>query len=117
MAGPHLLHLARRRLAWLLCIALLLPFAQVAGTTHLQSHVAEASLVGNGPSDDREHLHQRCDLCALATTAASPFLPVAAAGPQLGRDLPAPPVVLAASTTLARPLAWFRSRAPPQPSP
>ncbi len=54
---------SRRRLAWLLWLALLLPLAQAAGAWHVITHEAERT-----GSDESRHgpVHSQCDLCLAA---------------------------------------------------
>ena len=75
MHEQALLAWLRRHLRWLLCFALLLPAAQVAGAVHLLSHLAKAEQ-GRG-SQDTADLPQ-CQLCPLAAavgTGGAPSTP------------------------------------------
>ena len=62
MNGQRLLGWIRRHLRWLLCFALLLPVAQVAGAVHLLSHLAP---IEQGRTQDGADLPQ-CQICPLA---------------------------------------------------
>lgn len=102
---------AQRRLGWLLCLALLLPMAQVAASWHELSHLAQDSAASG---QERSALHLgHCELClnAAAVHAAGPLTsPLVWTGPAQHHVLPAAPVVAQASTPL---LLAYRSRAPP----
>lgn len=111
MHRPALPLVSRRRLAWLLWLALVLPAAQVAASWHALSHTAAMA----GTDADAKHaLHQtQCDLCLVAAAVASGALPVATPalpGPAARHD-----VVHAAvdSVWQAPPAQAYLSRAPP----
>lgn len=85
MSKVCLLHWARRHLRWLLCFALLLPAAQLAGAVHAFSHLHPASQQqrdDGGPAD----LH--CAICVVAAAVGAGAMPSA-------------PVVLPAATPVA----------------
>ena len=64
MTAPHITALARRKLVWLLWLAMLLPLAQLAGASHLLSHKASQAA---GDADSKQALHQvQCELCVTA---------------------------------------------------
>ena len=101
-----------RRFAWLLWLALAIPFAQAAAARHLLSHPpadAAAAQAGKKPA-----VHQpACDLCLAAATLGDgvpsygmPSLPV----PAVAHERPA-----AASSDVRQPLPVrpYQSRAPP----
>ncbi len=54
---------SRRRLAWLLWLALLLPLAQAAGAWHLITHEVERS---GGDEPRHGPAHSQCELCLAA---------------------------------------------------
>jgi hypothetical protein len=85
MTKDCLLHWARRHLRWLLCFALLLPAAQLAGAVHAFSHL-NASTQQRDPGAPAD-VH--CSICAVAAA-------VGAGG------LPSTPLVLPADATPAR---------------
>ena len=67
MPRSTLLHVARRHLRWLLCLALLLPVAQWASAAHTLTHAADAGR-RSGP-EPASHL-QHCPVCPLAAVVA-----------------------------------------------
>jgi hypothetical protein len=111
MVRATLLHLLRGRgHAWLLALALCLPFAQWASATHALLHLHAA--VG----EERETPAQApsaCDLCVVAATLGNAAPP---AGPQLplAGPLPsAPPLAALTTQRAAERFTSYRSRAPP----
>jgi hypothetical protein len=99
----------RLRLAWLLCLALLLPLAQSMAGWHLLSHVHTSAT----HDDDATTAGEACDLCLLAAGVASGG--VATTGRALAAPAPAADwqgAILAASW-IAAPALAYRSRAPP----
>lgn len=101
MTKDCILHWARRHLRWLLCFALLLPAAQLAGAVHAFTHLnasTQQQRDGGAPVD----LH--CAICAVAAA-------VGAGG------LPSTPVLLPADTSpvqRALPVAPLAVHAAPQ---
>lgn len=82
------LHWARRHLRWLLCFALLLPAAQLAGVVHAFSHL-------NASTQQQRNDGAPVDLhCPICTVAAA----VGAGG------LPSTPILLLADTGAADPV-------------
>jgi hypothetical protein len=72
--------ISRRRLAWLLWLALLLPLAQAAGHWHAASHAASAITGSESEDDDgKVLLPSHCALClsiaALGDGAMAPRAP------------------------------------------
>jgi hypothetical protein len=76
MSFDRIFHALRRRLAWLLCVAVLLPGAQVAATAHAMSHEFAAS--GIAASDLKGDV-QHCAWCVAAVASTSAAPPTAAA--------------------------------------
>ena len=68
MKEQALLAWIRRHLRWLLCLALLLPVAQVAAAVHVLSHLA--TLQDGGGKQDTADLPQ-CQICPLAAAVGS----------------------------------------------
>jgi hypothetical protein len=104
----------RTGLAWLVWLALLLPFAQSAAAWHAYSHMAAAT-ANRDDGNAASHAAQ-CDLCLVAAVVGgpallgnAPALPAAAATPG-----PCPTSAIAAPAT--RPALAYRSRAPPSSS-
>jgi hypothetical protein len=100
MPFDHLLHALRRRLAWLLCVAVLLPGAQLAATAHAMSHEFAAS--GIAASDLKGDV-QHCAWCVAAAASTSAAPPAA------------PPVFLASHAAPGAPLRV--AIVPPQAAP
>jgi hypothetical protein len=66
----------RQHLSWLLCLALLLPAAQVAAAVHALSHTQEATQASTQRDGaDTSHL-QACALCVVAGALGSHAPPV-----------------------------------------
>ncbi len=111
MNEQSILRWIRRHLRWLLCFALLLPLAQVAGAVHVLSHLATAEQ-GRG-SQDTADLPQ-CQICPLAAavgTGGAPSTPLV-----LRLDVPHPTAPLAQVVPGRAPSAPrrpFDSRGPP----
>jgi hypothetical protein len=100
----------RRHLRWLLCLALLLPIAQVAGAVHVLSHLATIEQ-GRGRQDAADL--PQCQLCPLAAAVAVGGAPSTPPAVRLA-VLPAPQVVQAVPGRAAStPRRAFDSRGPP----
>ena len=105
---------------WLLCLALLLPMAQVAAAWHVLSHtIADASFgtsIGTGDAADAKRTlpHQtHCDLCLTASAVSGGALPSASQALAYSVDRH-PASQTAFADVWAAPLAHaYRSRAPP----
>lgn len=101
---------SRRRFAWLLWLALLMPLAQAAAGWHVAAH--ESARAG---SDDGKHgpAHSQCELCLAAAALGSGALPARPAA------LPCPacvheiPSADSGAAALAPTSSAYRSRAPP----
>lgn len=76
MTKDSLLHRARRHLRWLLCFAMLLPAAQLAGAVHAFSHLSVSS---QQPRDDGTSVDLHCGLCAMAAAIGAGGMPSTAA--------------------------------------
>ena len=102
--------LTHRKLSWLLWLALLLPLAQAAATSHGYSHVLKSAIPGD---DSQAPQLDHCDLC-LAAAAVS-----AGALPSVPQSLPAStarhekPALLALGVWPSRTTLAYRSRGPP----
>lgn len=98
-------------MAWLLWLALLLPFAQAAANWHALSHVqADAA----GDRDGKQSLHlAHCDLCltAAAVTGGAPAAPPTALALRAVRH--EAPSQAVATERVAAPVRRYLSRAPP----
>ena len=110
MRVPLFRSVPRRRFAWLLWFALLLPIAQAAATWHALSHTRAEW----GDVRGKQLLHEgHCDLCLIATAlsgAALPGEPPSSPHP-VGRY--EPPQTAPSSGWIALPARAYRSRAPP----
>lgn len=71
MFRDHLLHFLRRRFAWLLAAALLLPVAQAVAAAHAVSHDCGTAQQAGG---EKSHL-QHCPLCTAAAVLGNNVLP------------------------------------------
>ena len=102
--------LSRRRLSWLLWLALLLPMAQAAAKWHGYSHVPGwASQGDESPVPQLDH----CELCLAAASVSAGALPsVAHTLPEPIRRHEQPPR-LAIGLWHAHIALGYRSRAPP----
>jgi hypothetical protein len=96
MLKDCLLHWARRHLRWLLCFALLLPVAQLAGAVHAFTHLNPA---GQQQRDDGAPADVPCAICVVAAAVGGGAMPSAPV--VLLPDLPAPEI---ASIPLPRPV-------------
>ena len=102
---------SQRRFAWLLWLALLLPFAQAAAHWHAMSHVGVS---GPSDNDSKQALHlSHCELCLTAAVVAGGAL---VGEPPVIAPLDAPhaaPAPAAGSAWTALPERPYQSRAPP----
>lgn len=98
MRSATLFEWTRRHLAWLLCFALLLPVAQLAGAAHAFTHLRDYASSHRG-DPDAGHV-QHCPICPVAAALGAGGAPSAAAGLQLAHS-PAP--LVAAITPAAAP--------------
>lgn len=73
MPRDTFLRLLRQRLHWLLCLALLLPMAQLATAAHAVTHTSESGQQA-GDLDAKAHL-QHCPLCTAAAVLGANALP------------------------------------------
>jgi hypothetical protein len=99
-------------LQWLVCVALLLPFAQTFAAWHGLSHWKRADAAA---SDDAAlPLHKAtCEICLAAAAVGHGGTPVAATSlPAPDADAASPAVAPIACTTCA-PVVPYLSRAPP----
>jgi hypothetical protein len=114
MSSPSRRLVARTGLAWLVWLALLLPFAQSAAAWHAYSHTAAAAANRDDGNAAAHAAH--CDLCLVAAAAGGPALPGTA--PVLPASSATPALLaqdrVAAPATLA--VLAYRSRAPPPSS-
>lgn len=100
--------MSRKRLAWLLWFALLLPFAQVAVAAHELSHVQRAEAVSKVSAQPVQ-----CDVCLVAAAVGSGGAASAAhvfTGLTFANE---GPLARPAAPRPAEPPAFFHSRAPP----
>jgi hypothetical protein len=100
----------RTGLAWLVWLALLLPFAQSAAAWHAYSH----SVPGTSRDDGTTAAHAaQCELCLIAAAAGGPALPgstpILPARVETRAPCPQAEIVAPAS----RPALAYCSRAPP----
>ena len=105
----------RQGLAWLMCLALLVPVAMSTAIWHGIAHGLADGIGGARQSGDREQgsLPVHCEQClagAAIGTAALPAAPAALLPPLLRHSAPA--AALPAGW-FAAPLRAYRSRAPP----
>jgi hypothetical protein len=109
MNEQRLLDWVRRHLRWLLCFALLLPVAQLAGAVHVLSHLTRNE---QGRSQDAADAPQ-CQICPLAAAVGAGGAP--STPPHLHFDSPAPTLLVQAVPGRApsAPLRVFDSRGPP----
>jgi hypothetical protein len=107
--------LAPRHLAWLLCLALVLPLAQGASVWHGLSHgVAHAVASSEGDADGPLAAHAaQCDLCLLAAAVGGGSVGAQAPALSLLAVRHAAPSVALRSVGRPAPLLAYRSRAPP----
>jgi hypothetical protein len=114
MKTPRSPRLARRCLAWLVWLGLLLPFAQVGAVAHTLAHArSEQSRDGDGKQAPRA---AHCDLCLIGAAVGSgaPLAQLAPA-PLLALDH-AVPQASRVAVWAAAPTHSYRSRAPPDAS-
>jgi len=95
-----------RRLAWVLALALLLPFAQALAWVHTLSHHGTLRTDANA-------LDAPCAMCLSAAPLAGGALPSAEPVVHAPPAQSAPPLVLARIEPRSAPLALYDSRAPP----
>jgi len=98
-----------RRLAWLLVLALLLPFAQALAWTHTFSH--HTARIDGGAASSLDSPCAACLGAAPLHAGALPSAPLVLAEPSLQQSLQ-PVLREAASPT--QPRLAYRSRAPPR---
>ena len=72
MTKDCILHWARRHMRWLLCFALLLPAAQLAGAVHAFSHLNASK---QQQRDDGAPGDLHCAICAVAAAVGAGGLP------------------------------------------
>jgi len=102
---------ARASLAWLLCLALLLPVAQSTALWHGVSHAASAAQVhDDGTSAPRSSPCDRCLVAAHLGSGAAFATPPSAALSTARHALPRPATT---AQWLATFVPAYRSRAPP----
>ena len=101
----------KRRLAWLLVFALLLPMAQAAASWHLLSHVH--AQLSDRPAGQLATHESPCDLCLTAATLTGAAMP----GPSVNVVPTVTPTETMAvehfAVRYASPLRLYESRAPP----
>lgn len=103
----------RRRLAWLLWLALLLPLAQAAASWHALSHV-QIDVSESGNPDGKQALHQaHCDLCLTVSAVTGGALPGHSTSAPLTAIRHATPLLAGVSASIAAEARAYRSRAPP----
>ena len=106
----------QRYFMWLLCLAFLLPVAQVTAAWHGLSHaIADASGDTKEAADAKRSLpHQtHCDLCLTASAVSGGALPGALPAFVPSVDGHPAPQSLSAEVWVAAPAHAYRSRAPP----
>ncbi len=101
---------SRRRFAWLLWLALLMPLAQAAAAWHVVAH--ESARAG---SDDGKHgpAHSQCELCLAAAALGSGAPPGKAAALPCPACVQEMPSADSGAAALAPAASAYRSRAPP----
>lgn len=102
---------SRRRTAWLLWLALLLPLAQSAAALHGYAHVGTET--GEHRDADPALQAGHCDLCPTAAALAGGGLPAGESTLVLGAGQDSVPRAAAASVWQGLPIPGYRSRAPP----
>jgi hypothetical protein len=106
-------HASRRRLVWLLWLAMLLPVAQAAANWHALSHAAAAAN-NEEPDNGSKALHaSSCALCLSAAVVSSGALPSKPTGLLLLSSSHAAPQVAVHGAHLAADWPAYQSRAPP----
>lgn len=91
MAMHGILRWNRRHLRWLLCLALCLPLAQVAGAAHALSHLGAPA---HSQRLDATAAGDACALCVVAASLGAGALPTAPCAPGVSAP-PQPAPVLA----------------------
>lgn len=112
MFGRSFPSFARRHLGWLLCLALLLPLAQLAGSAHALSHLPQSTQIAHDEDQGEPALHH-CPLCPLASVVGGGALPPAPASLALAALPAATPAVSADPAPATAPARLFRIRGPP----
>jgi len=120
MHSPRSRPVSQRYFLWLLCLALLLPMAQLAAAWHAFSHSivdtrVDAGAHTNQVADGKRALPHpsHCDLCLTASTVSGGALPGASQFLAQSVDRQSAPQAVLADGRVA-PLAHaYRSRAPP----
>lgn len=102
--------ISRRRFAWLLWLAVLMPLAQAAAAWHVVAHEG-----ARAATDDGKHgpPHSPCDLCLAAAalgSGAPPGKPAALPCPACAQEMPGAD---SGADALAPTASVYRSRAPP----
>ena len=106
----------QRYFMWLLCLAFLLPIAQVAAAWHGLSHTGvEASVDRQEAADAKRSLPHpiHCDLCLTASALSGGALPSASQAFALSVGHHAAPQTVGADVCVTPPALAYRSRAPP----
>ncbi|MCD6734140.1 MAG: hypothetical protein LT103_11165 [Burkholderiaceae bacterium] len=101
---------SHRRLAWLLCLALLLPLAQAAGAWHLIRHEIERA---GGDEPRHGPAHAQCELCLAANALGTGSLAGEPPAPFLSACPCEAPRADTAATRHDSAATVYRSRAPP----
>ncbi len=104
---------ARRHLAWLLWLAMLLPLAQAAANWHALSHAATLATGGETDSDSKALHASSCALCLSAAVVSSGALTSAPAGLLLLAGGHAAPQVAVHGVHHTVDWPAYQSRAPP----
>jgi hypothetical protein len=110
--AQHRLELLRRRLPWLLWLALLLPLAQTAAAWHAYSHGRPAAEV-RGVSDAAAPHAVACDLCIAAAAVGGGALRAEPPALALVRARHEAPRSVVPSVGPGRHTPAYLSRAPP----
>jgi hypothetical protein len=105
-ARPWAKSVTTRRLAWVMALALLLPFAQALAWVHTLSHHGSLRL-------DASALDSPCAVCLSAAPLAGGALPSSTPVVHAPPVPSAPPLQLARIEPRSAPLALYDSRAPP----
>ena len=101
---------------WLLCLAFLLPIAQVAAARHGLSHTGvEASVATQEAADAKRSLPHpiHCDLCLTASAVSGGALPSVSQAFALSVGRHTASQTVGADVRVALPALAYRSRAPP----
>ena len=110
MSFDRIFHALRRRLAWLLCVAVLLPGAQVAATAHAMSH--EFAVSGIAASHLKGEV-QHCAWCVAAVASTSAAPPAVASVFVATSAEPDAPLHIAYAPPAAAPARLPANRGPP----